>query len=92
MDNLTLQPIASKINNITLFEKVDVNALTKLIHSSLLKPTLSKWKAFNFTSEKQQLSKYLTLISHGTAKIHYQKCEGSVWGRSNPDGMVSCRR
>lgn len=89
MDNLTLQPIASKINNITLFEKVDVNALTKLIHSSLLKPTLSKWKAFNFTSEKQQLSKYLTLINHGTAKIHYQKCEGSVWGRSNPDGMVS---
>jgi len=89
MDNLTLQPVDSKINNITLFEKVDVNALTKLIHSSLLKPTLSKWKAFNFTSEKQQLSKYLTLISHGTAKIHYQKCEGSVWGRSNPDGMVS---
>ena len=89
MDNLTLQPIVSKINNITLFEKVDVNALTKLIHSSLLTPTISKWKQFNYTSEKQQLSKYLTLIRHGNAKIHYQKCDGSFWGRSNPDGMIS---
>ena len=62
MDNLTLQPSANKLHDITLYEKVDVNALTKLIHSSLLKPTLSKWKQFNYTSEKQQLTKYLALI------------------------------
>ena len=89
MNGLTLQPYVSKIHNITLFEKVDVNSLTKLIHSSLLKPTLSKWKQFNYTSEKQQLTKYLSLIQHGIASVHYQKCNGSLWGRSNPDNMVS---
>lgn len=62
MDNLTLQPHANKLHDITLYEKVNVNALSKLIHSSLLKPTLSKWKQFNYTSEKQQLTKYLSLI------------------------------
>jgi phage/plasmid-associated DNA primase len=89
MDNLTLQPHPNKLHNITLHEKVDVNALTKLIHSSLLKITISKWKQFNFTSEKQQLTKYLNLIQHGIATIHYQKSNGSVWGRSNPDNMVA---
>jgi hypothetical protein len=67
MDNLTLRPIASKLHDITLYEKVDVNALRKLIHSSLLNPTLSKWKQFNYTSEKQQLSKYLSLIQNNLA-------------------------
>ena len=69
MDSLTLQPVVCALNNLTLFEKVDVNALNKLIHSSLLKPTLSKWKQFNYTSEKQQLNKYLSLISGGNASI-----------------------
>ena len=89
MDSLTLQPVVCALNNLTLFEKVDVNALNKLIHSSLLKPTLSKWKQFNYTSEKQQLNKYLSLISGGNASIKYNKCGESVWGRSNPNGMVS---
>jgi len=89
MENITLQPRISKLHDIILHEKVNVNALTKLIHSSLLKPTLSKWKQFNYTSEKQQLTKYLSLIQHGIATVHYHKCGESVWGRSNPDGMVS---
>ena len=89
MNNLTLQPQPNQLHGITLYEKVDVNALTKLIHSSLLKPTISKWKQFNYTSEKQQLTKYLGLIQHGLATIKYHKCGESVWGRSNPDGMVS---
>jgi phage/plasmid-associated DNA primase len=89
MDNLTLQPRLSKLHSITLHERVDVNALTKLIHSSLLKPMLSKWKQFNYTSEKQQLTKYIKLIQHGIATVNYHKCDGSDWGRSNPDGMVS---
>lgn len=89
MENITLQPRISKLHNIILHEKVNVNALTKLIHSSLLKPTLSKWKQFNYTSEKQQLTKYLSLIQHGIATVHYHKCGESIWGRSNPDGMVS---
>ena len=91
MDSLTLKPQVNKIDNISLCESVDTNALIKLIHSSLLKPTVSKWKAQNFTSEKQQLTKYLSLIKHGTATVHYQKCVGSLWGRSNPDGMVSTK-
>ena len=86
MDNLTLQPRLSKLHGITLHESVDVNSLTKLIHTSLLKPTLSKWKQFNYTSEKQQLTKYITLIQQGLATVHYHKCDGSDWGRSNPDG------
>jgi len=89
MDNLTLQPRLSKLHGISLHERVDVNALTKLIHSSLLKPTLSKWKQFNYTSEKQQLTKYINLIQQGLATVQYHKCDGSDWGRSNPDGMVS---
>ena len=89
MENLTLQMRTSKLHDITLYEKVNVNALTKLINGSLLKPTLSKWKQFNYTSEKQQLMKYLSLIHHGVAIIHYHKCGESNWGRSNPDGMVS---
>ena len=35
MDNLTLQPIVSKINNITLFEKVDVNAMESQLNKNM---------------------------------------------------------
>ena len=89
MDNLTLQPRPNKLHNITLSEKVNVNALTKLIHGSLLKSTLSKWKGFCFSSEKQQLTKYLSLINHGIATVNYKKSNDSLWGRSNPVNMVS---
>jgi phage/plasmid-associated DNA primase len=89
MDNLTLQSRPNKLHNITLSEKVNVNILTKLIHSSLLKSTLSKWKGFCFSSEKQQLTKYLSLINHGIATVNYKKSNDSLWGRSNPANMVS---
>jgi phage/plasmid-associated DNA primase len=89
MDHLTLQPRPNKLHNITLSEKVNVNALTKLIHGSLLKSTVSKWKEFCFSSEKQQLTKYLSLINHGIATVNYKKSNDSLWGRSNPVNMVS---
>jgi hypothetical protein len=89
MDSLTLQPHASRLNNLICHERVDVNALSKLIHSSLLKPIKSKWKLSYFSSEKQQLTKYLSLIKHGYAVVHYEKYSGSVWGRCNPNNMNS---
>jgi P4 family phage/plasmid primase-like protien len=89
MESLTLQPTKNVLNGITLKEKCDVSALRKLIHSSLLKPTLSKWKQHNYTSEKQQLTKYLSLIGGNTATVQYNKVDKQCWGRSNPNDMVS---
>ena len=34
MNNLTLQPQPSQLNGITLYEKVDVNALTKKLNNN----------------------------------------------------------
>lgn len=89
MESLTLQPTKNVLNGITLKEKCDVSALRKLIHSSLLKPTLSKWKQHNYTSEKQQLTKYLSLIGGNIASVQYNKVDKQCWGRSNPNDMVS---
>jgi hypothetical protein len=69
MDSLTLLPTSNVLNGITLREKCDVSALRKLIHSSLLKPTLSKWKQHTYTSEKQQLTKYLSLIGATAGRL-----------------------
>lgn len=89
MDSLTLLPTTNVLNGITLREKCDVSALRKLIHSSLLKPTLSKWKQHTYTSEKQQLTKYLSLIGGNIATVQYNKVDKQCWGRSNPNDMVS---
>ncbi len=89
MDSLTLQPHNNALNGIVLHEKCNVSALRKLIHSTLLKPTVSKWKQHVYTSEKQQLTKYLTLIGGNTATVQYNKVDNQCWGRCNPNDMVS---
>jgi hypothetical protein len=89
MQSLTLAPHINGLNGLTLHERVDINALNKLIHSSLLKENVSKWKQLCYTSEKQQLTKYASLVKNGKATVQYFKVDGTSWGRCNPKYMVS---
>ncbi len=89
MESLTLTPQSNCLHGLILHERVDANALNKLIHSSLLKENVSKWKQQCYTSEKQQLIKYASLIKNGTATVQYCKADGTSWGRCNPKNMAS---
>lgn len=95
MQSLTLSPQHCSLHGLTLHERIDVNALHKLINSCLLKENISKWKRHSYTSEKQQLEKYATLIKNGVASVQYFKSKVKVndveqsWGRCNPANMVS---
>lgn len=74
--NLTLKSKHRKIDNIELFESIDVNILDKLINSDLLND--NEW------NEKQQLINYKKLIINGLAKVKYNRVDKIPFGRVNP--------
>ena len=61
-NNLTLVPVDSKLNNLTLYEPVDVKILDKLINSDLLKVTFNNPLCAGYENEKQYLCCYKKLI------------------------------
>ena len=93
--NLTISPSNNSLDGITLYEPVDVNILEKLINSTLLKDNFNNpFSGRFFSTEKQQLLKYKSLIKDGKAVINYNRSK-NPYGRSNPDnalGLYSIRR
>ena len=65
-DNNKLSLIAvqkkSKLDKLILYEKIDTNLLNKLITSSLLQEIENDLTKNTFKHEKEQLTKYLSLI------------------------------
>lgn len=92
---LNISQSKNSLDGITLREHVDEISLDKLINSTLLKDNISnKYSARLYTTEKQQLIKYKSLIKNGFAIISYNRSK-IPYGRSNPDnslGLFSIRR
>ena len=82
------------LDNIILYETVDIDVLDKLINSSLLLTYTSKTQSvlgfkYEYESEKQQLQAYRNLITpEGFAKVTYKKSD-IRYGRSNPVKSLS---
>ena len=94
-NNLTLVPVDSKLNNLTLYEPVDVKILDKLINSDLLKVTFNNPLCAGYENEKQYLCCYKKLIKQGKAVVKYVRAKGMNFGRVNPikaQGLFSVRR
>jgi phage/plasmid-associated DNA primase len=98
MSNLLSLKISSYENcldGITLCEPIDENILEKLINSKLLKDNFNNpFSARFFTTEKQQLLKYKSIVKDGKAIVNYNRSK-IPYGRCNPDnalGLYSIRR
>lgn len=81
MFKLTLEPFETPLNNLTLYEPVDITILDKILNSDLLIKT-DEW------NEEQQLTKYKEIIKDGKAKVKYIKSKNNLYGRSNPEGNL----
>ena len=94
--SLIIESKNSSLDNIILYETVDVELLKKLINSSLLKQTFNNpFSNIYFDNEKEQLIKYLLLIKNGKAKIQYKRPKNINYGRVTPHnalGLFSIRR
>ena len=94
MFSATLHPSKTTIQDITIYEPVDVVALEKLLKSDLLRTTFNnKVAGAIYDSERQQLKAYAKLIDDEHAKVTYKK--KSAYGRSNPKkglGLFNIRR
>ena len=70
MFSLTLRPSKTTIQDITIYEPVDVVALEKLLRSDLLRTTFNnKVAGAIYDSERQQLKAYAKLIDDEHAKV-----------------------
>lgn len=78
---LSLTKFDSILNNITCYEKVNIELLDKLITSSLLKESCNN-PLMTYSNERTQLIKYKKLITDGIAVVTYKKLK--IYGRSNP--------
>ena len=83
--SLTLTPVKSKLDSLTLHEPIDADILDKLIRSDLLKDSFRNPTAdFLYSDEKQQLEAYKKLVKCGRAVVTYKMTDGMSYGRSNP--------
>ena len=93
---LTITPVKSRLNKLTLKEPVDITTLNKLINSDLLKTTFNnKFSEALYENEKEQLIKYRTLTKNGYASVTYKQARGIHIGRVTPNkalGLFSIRR
>ena len=83
-NSLTITPVESKLNNLTLYEPIDVQILNKLINSDLLKTTFHNPLCQGYECEKQYLCCYKKLIKDGKATVKYTRAKGMKFGRVNP--------
>jgi hypothetical protein len=86
---LTLTPIKSKLDYLTLNEEVSIEVLNKLINCDLLldsfhNPTAS----LKYSNEREQLLKYKKLHKCGKFEITYKRTNGMSFGRCNPVGAL----
>lgn len=96
MDTLiSLKPFETKLNNITLFEPINIELLNKLINSKLLKETFHN-PYVKYENERNQLEKYRNKFKNGLVKVKYVRGGGiNEYGRVNPEkalGGHSIRR
>ena len=90
--SLTLQPHASKLHNLSLFEPINPVIFDKLMNSSLLMETWNKTNEKDYENERHQLNEYKKLIKKSSnklakkeyAKVKYIKVKGMKFGRTNP--------
>jgi len=86
--NLKISPSQNCLDGITLYEPIDENILDKLINSKLLKDNFNNpFSSTFFSTEKQQLLKYKSIIKDGKAIVNYNRSK-NPYGRSNPDGAL----
>jgi hypothetical protein len=95
--NLTLESQPCEIDNIVLYEPIDIEILNKLLKSDLLKKDFhnpicnTKFEGGEF----EQLSNYKKLIKNGFAEVKYNKVQGIPYGRVHPKnalGLFNIRR
>ncbi len=94
-NTLTLVPVESRLNNLTLYEPIDVHILDKLINSDLLKVTFHSPLCAGYENEKQYLLCYKKLIKQGKAVVKYVRAKDMHYSRVNPvkaQGLFSIRR
>ena len=92
---LTLSPVESRLNNLTLYEPINVQILDKLINSDLLKVTFHNPLCAGYENEKHYLLCYKKLIKQGKAVVKYTRAKDMQSGRVNPvkaQGLFSIRR
>ena len=85
----------SKLNNIILYEPVDINMLNKLINSDLLQVVNNPFSHIYYDNEKEQLMRYSELINNGIANVKYLLPKNIKLGRVLPEkglGLFSFRR
>jgi hypothetical protein len=82
IDSLTLTKKSRVIDNITLFETIDINILDKLINSKLL--MANDWDDSEYSNEREQLKAYRKNISNGKAKVKYNRVKDVEFGRVSP--------
>lgn len=96
--NLTIQSKKTILNDITLYEKIDVSILDKLINSTLLKEVFNNpFSTVSHKNEREQLIKYKELYDETNkgCKVIYNRVKGMNFGRVNPQralGLYSIRR
>ncbi len=93
---MNLQPQASVLNDITLKEIINTQALDKLIRSDLLLDVLHSPNAqHSHPHERDQLWEYRKLVKNSRAVVSYKMTKGMKYGRCNPDrglGLFNIRR
>jgi len=82
IESLTLTKKDRIIDDLTLFETIDVDILDKLINSKLL--LTNEWKDFEYCNEREQLKAYRQNISNGLAKVKYNRVKEIEFGRVMP--------
>lgn len=86
--SLKISSTENCLDGITLYEPIDENILEKLINSTLLKDNFNNpYSSRFFSTEKQQLLKYKSIIKDGKAVVNYNRSK-NPYGRSNPDGAL----
>lgn len=78
----------ARINDIILFESVDITVIDKLIHSNLLLKTVkNSFTNIYYSNEREQLMEYYKLIKNGKACVQYEK--PNIFGRVYPKRGLS---
>ena len=94
---LTIEQYQSPLDNIELYEQIDVKKLDKLINSNLLLQEIhNPMIQTKFSNEKDMLMKYRKLVKNGYAKVKYEKVKSmGGFGRVIPNrglGLFCIRR
>ena len=83
--SLTLSPQSNVLDGIVLYEPIDAVILDKLIYSDLLRVEFNnKNAAILYDNEKQQLTKYKSMMIDGRVPVKYTRPKNNPFGRSNP--------